>query len=1413
MFVRAENLLKLCKICLAAVVCLTAGSALAQEITAINFNGDLIGKVIPDGTVVSFDNEVIGNITADSFIVDSKGEIKGGIIPQGVAIGNDNKLLGKVNNDGSVRLPSGKIVGKVLPNALVIDDSYNILGAVLYSGLVYNDRGDAVGRLTDDGQYISMEGQNIGFVSAMGYAYRNTGNGYALDGKLMSAKMVVSPTGDFIGSIAPGGKVTDFEAKVIGKIHANGFAYDEDNKVIGQAVSNGYAFDNFGKYLGLVTYNGEVINSGKVVGKWRADDKIIDTQNKVIGFKIDIAATATDLQGKYLGRLMPDGTVFKAQQSVGTVGARGLVKDKDGKVIGQIVQAGPVFDYLGDLQAQILRSGSVISVTGTPLGYGKGKIAYDNIGRIIGATQNASLIFDGSNNFIGLSGIGAEFSEDGVNKFKVSPFGYVYSADNLLVGKSVPLAALYTETGEVSAYAGVNAELQGVPAEKNYKLTADGFSIDAENNLIASVLNPYFAVSADGQNFGTIAQNNLITDNKGNVSGKIVAGYKIVASSANPDNKQMPVIGGAGQSFLATAIGGDMLGYADVSGTVHDFAGNVIGSVLNGDIVADTNKSLIGKISNMSGIVNNKCAFLGVVGPRGEIRNSRGVVLGKILTNGQAVSEVGNMIGFGVKSGAVTDFTGKSLGAVTTLGHLLNYNREDLGCITWNGRYYNNDGKFIGKIAEVFPVIDFESNVLGRSNVTGKVISTTNKELGYMQPDDTFVSSGGEVSGMAFKYKVAFNQDNGFLGRITSDGTVVSDKNDILGKVLFDGTVVADNKNIGYALYDFYVYDEEGNTLGYLTRDGVVVNFAGNRIGKADRGFLVSKEYKLIGRGNRDYFIRDNDNNVIGELRLNGEVVNTDGKVVGKISGSGEVSDESGKVLALAKELQYYNVVRPNEPKPAGWANTPRRDAGKINIGTVEVPEQATEDTGKYGLKTIGIALTPDGNYLGDILFNNDVVDKLGNLLGKKMPDGLIVDNEGGLIGIEEVKGTKGGQMFIPAGTFGSGGAYGTGNNPSNLGPGGGFGPGERYDPVRSAALAAAQSARRQEITVGKVSTNVDTKSFDGSQAYWDGVPRKISSWRVDMSEMILADKPIPAVLARTIMSSSGSDSAPVTAIVERNVYAEQGRNIVIPAGSRVMGTSSGGSGGGNSGGAVRVSITWNRLIRPDGSAFEFSSAQTGDAQGRGGAIGYLDEQLLKKYTLPMVTTLMSSAVAYVAASGETSTSSDGSTTSNAKAEAAQDARENFLQNMDEMFNQILQDKTNIEAVTYVPAGTRLIIYPKEDLWIRTAARSKEEDLEALGKPTVLIDDQNPTGSGSDGKSSGGSGNGTGTAAGTQGVVYMDNEADNVQPTTPLIDDSASDNRQKRKSRAAAIPPVTSVGATPPPSSTAGSTNTSAQLF
>ena len=85
-FVLIKKYLKLV-ILAAAVVWCKVYSAAAAEITAIDFNGNVIGQVISTGMVINADGENIGYITADSLIVDNDNEIIGGVVPQGVAIG------------------------------------------------------------------------------------------------------------------------------------------------------------------------------------------------------------------------------------------------------------------------------------------------------------------------------------------------------------------------------------------------------------------------------------------------------------------------------------------------------------------------------------------------------------------------------------------------------------------------------------------------------------------------------------------------------------------------------------------------------------------------------------------------------------------------------------------------------------------------------------------------------------------------------------------------------------------------------------------------------------------------------------------------------------------------------------------------------------------------------------------------------------------------------------------------------------------------------------------------------------------------------------------------------------------------------------------------------------------------------
>lgn len=236
---------------------------------------------------------------------------------------------------------------------------------------------------------------------------------------------------------------------------------------------------------------------------------------------------------------------------------------------------------------------------------------------------------------------------------------------------------------------------------------------------------------------------------------------------------------------------------------------------------------------------------------------------------------------------------------------------------------------------------------------------------------------------------------------------------------------------------------------------------------------------------------------------------------------------------------------------------------------------------------------------------------------------------------------------------------------------------------------------------------------------------------------------------------------------------------------------------------SAKVQITWERLIRPDGSMFKFGGL-TGDAQGRGGALGYLDQQLFKKYTLPIMTTALTSYASYMMADDTNATGE----TETPKQQAANDARQNFLDDMNQIFEQILQDKANIKPLTYVPAGTRIIIYPNTDLWMRTDDRNPKGGELNEKKGHVLIDDKAVSKERAD-------------AVAAQ-VVYDNNGGGSAAPASAsgsshpkLIDDKP---KTDSSSSAGALPPAPppSFNNTPsaPTSSSSSSTNNGVpQLF
>lgn len=205
----------------------------------------------------------------------------------------------------------------------------------------------------------------------------------------------------------------------------------------------------------------------------------------------------------------------------------------------------------------------------------------------------------------------------------------------------------------------------------------------------------------------------------------------------------------------------------------------------------------------------------------------------------------------------------------------------------------------------------------------------------------------------------------------------------------------------------------------------------------------------------------------------------------------------------------------------------------------------------------------------------------------------------------------------------------------------------------------------------------------------WDEikVPSVTSSAQQDMTRVLTMDRVITAVLMRTFDNRS---SQQVVAQVDRNVYGGNGRTILIPRGSTVIGTMSSG--------AERSVVNWTQIIRPDGARFVMK-ASGGDAMGQSGVPGYTNQRLGRRFGAVLLGTVLKSGVA--AATNATRTEGNtggqiGGITSQANTGAI--VTDIVSEDINRIIEQIIAQNQNILPVTVVPAGTRMTIFPQQDL-------------------------------------------------------------------------------------------------------------------
>ncbi len=239
--------------------------------------------------------------------------------------------------------------------------------------------------------------------------------------------------------------------------------------------------------------------------------------------------------------------------------------------------------------------------------------------------------------------------------------------------------------------------------------------------------------------------------------------------------------------------------------------------------------------------------------------------------------------------------------------------------------------------------------------------------------------------------------------------------------------------------------------------------------------------------------------------------------------------------------------------------------------------------------------------------------------------------------------------------------------------------------------------------------TEEKKKTSDGFLGFGDGtlneqVLSKTSSSQIKatylgrLDSTIAQGKIIDAVLETAVNSDLPGT---LRAIVSRDVYAESGKAVLIPKGSRIIGTYSVEL----KPGQTRISVAWSRLIRPDGIDLALNSPGT-DTLGRAGVSGFLDDKTLTKlatafmvsYIIPTITNKIANVndkkitqTQTTATDGSTTTTTAGGTVGSTQLQESSDKFQDIAQKS-------IEESLNTKPTIYVDQGARINVFVNQDI-------------------------------------------------------------------------------------------------------------------
>ncbi len=1245
-------------------------AALLGNSSIFDMSGNLVGIANREGKLLDNQGKVVGCLNSDlDFTVDD--------VIQGQAF---EKLVGdRVNT--AVTDDKGNLLGYVDINGSVVDAMGVAIGRIVQTGIAVGNNGIVMGRVMSKGIAVSPSGRYLGSTDANGKIVDTSGNHFGVvlrddtvvskDGKVVGRffkenSVAISIEGEIIGYINSTGKLIDNQGTEKGTLRADGLIVDSNATIIGGIMPTGYALDVYGNTLGSVMDDGTVVNGNTLVGQVLLNGTVINRSLAVVGQVMQGKRIFIDNKGVVSGTVLSDGAVLnRFFEKIGTANANGVVFDMSKNIIGGAVREGLVIDKAGKVQGYV-RSGDVVNFSGAKIGSVlNNSLVLDTSGNIYGSIIPLGTAVDYSGGWMGtIANDGNVIDAKGEVFASVYPDGSLRDVNGAVVGKKLENGFIVNNNGGIVGALMPDASILLPSGSAEGFVLANGAAVSTSFDISGSLI-PYGSLAFDnnGKISGIVNYNNTLTGiGSSLVQGSVFSNYMVVNTGTNIASG-----GIVDKGYVAIDLTGKIIGFVMVDGQIVDISGNNFGFVASGDAVVDKYGKVIGSVV-----------------PHGVAISNDGAVMGQVAFDGSVANSRGGGFSFVTPAGKVTDGS-RILGSIVAEDVMVSSNGRVMGIVNPDGNVRDYEGIVVGKVLFDGIMTDGNGNYLGGLLPYGLALAETGSIYGYVGRDGYVSMADGRV-----------------MARALPDGTVTSVNNKanfavvpVVSYVVKSGVAVVakDNKYAGYVFPDGVVMDEYGKISGTTNRYSILSNTSQPLGPVVDIDTAMGQSCRAIGIGSAngnvfdiasgldlgrilfDYKVVGSNNDTLGGIKVKGSVFDRNCKQMGYIAPDGSVVDMQGRSIGcVSHDRKIVNIN------------------GSV-IG-VSVPDMVIK--GKEGK-------------MHKVLNNGQVLDDAGVTIGCLQADDTVLNSVGDVVDVlertqyfmgqdaEYVQNGAPVDSFIPNEQM-SGAqslAYGTG--------GSGFVPPSAGDSVSLAALQAAQKSRRSKMGMSSIQPSKSMiKKALGVQD-WSGlnVTKNIMSNPVKMNRVILKGKAIPAVLSRSVDSRFGE--VPLEAYVDRNIYAEDGREILIPSGSRIIG-SLGGQNGSNM--VPKLTISWERLVRPDGASFVFNAAATsGDSQGRGGVPGYIDLQLLRKYGMPLLETVLTSAVTYgMAAWDDNSAASYATDTGEpiltSKQQAAQDARDEFRDGMEQIFQDIISDTGNVPNVVFIPSGTRITVFANEDLWV-----------------------------------------------------------------------------------------------------------------